>query len=171
MLELSISGIERIEKAIKDKEKALVDGVQAELKASALTIEKGAKRNAPVNFGRLRQSITSDTNGLSVSVDVEAHYAPYVEFGTGGRVNTQGFDDVANRFKGKGKGGAFKEMLEDLADWVKKKGIARGKDVKNVAYVIAVSILRKGIKPQPYLFPAYTAEKPKLLQRLKKLLG
>jgi hypothetical protein len=55
--------------------------------------------------------------------------------------------------------------------WVKRKGIGNGKNDKGVAYVIARSILQKGLRPQPFLIPAYEQEKPKLIQRLKKLLN
>ena len=35
-----------------------------------------------------------------------------------------------------------------------------------LAYAIAISILRNGIRPQPFLIPAYEMEKPKLFNRL-----
>ena len=60
-------------------------------------------------------------------------------------------------------------MVDALALWVKRKGIGGGKD-KSIAYAIAISILRKGLRPQPFLIPSYETEKPKLIQRLKKLL-
>jgi hypothetical protein len=40
-----------------------------------------------------------------------------------------------------------------------------------LAYVIARSILQKGLRPQPFLIPAYEQEKPKLIKRLKELLN
>jgi hypothetical protein len=57
-----------------------------------------------------------------------------------------------------------------LTLWVKRKGIGDGKNDRGLAYVIARSILQKGMRPQPFLIPSYETEKPKLIQRLKKLL-
>ena len=65
------------------------------------------------------------------------------------------------------KGGKFKDMVDALALWVKRKGIGRGKD-KSIAYAIAISILRKGLRPQPFLIPSYEAEKPKMINNIKK---
>ena len=82
-----------------------------ELGRSAMDIVRMAKKNAPVgkeNGGNLRQSIESERKGKTVEVIAGAHYAPYVEFGTGGMVD---LDDMlqlgippsyAAQFKGKG---------------------------------------------------------------------
>ena len=82
-----------------------------ELGRSAMDIVRMAKQNAPVgkeNGGNLRQSIESERKGKTVEVIARAHYAPYVEFGTGGMVD---LDDMlqlgippsyAAQFKGKG---------------------------------------------------------------------
>jgi len=79
-----------------------------ELGRSAMDIVRMAKQNAPVDKGTLKQSIRSERKGKTVEVIAGAHYAPYVEFGTGGMVN---LDDMlqlgippsyAAQFKGKG---------------------------------------------------------------------
>ena len=54
-------------------------------------------------------------------------------------------------------------MVEALTLWVKRKGIGGGND-KSIAYAIAVSILRKGMRPQPFLIPAFEMEKPKMIE-------
>lgn len=85
----------------------------------------------------------------------------------------------AAEFKGKG-GGDYFEFLNAILDWVIRKGIASrfsvktqkkieinlekpstgkvGKDdydrLHDTAYAIALSILRKGIAPHPFLYPA-----------------
>jgi HK97 gp10 family phage protein len=60
-----------------------------------------AKRDAPVNFGRLRQSITSRMTGeLSAEITDPIEYAPYVEWGTGTRVSVpSGLQAYALTFK------------------------------------------------------------------------
>lgn len=79
-----------------------------ELGRSAMDIVRMAKQNAPVDKGTLKQSIKSERKGKTVEVIAGAHYAPYVEFGTGGMVD---LDDMlqlgippsyAAQFKGKG---------------------------------------------------------------------
>ena len=148
-------------------------GVKDEISASALNIQSGAKRLAPVNFGQLRNSIylkeQKVEKGYVFTVGSNASYAPYVEFGTGGKVSIpRGFEELANGFKGK-KGGTFKDMVQALTLWVRRKGIGGGKD-KSIAYAIAISILRKGMQPQPFLIPAFETEKPNLIQNILNVL-
>ena len=79
-----------------------------ELGKTALDISRIAKQSAPVDSGTLKQSIKAERKGKTVEVIAGAHYAPYVEFGTGGSVD---LDDMlklgipssyAAQFKGKG---------------------------------------------------------------------
>jgi len=79
-----------------------------ELGKTALDISRMAKQTAPVDSGSLKQSIKAERKGKTVEVIAGAHYAPYVEFGTGGSVD---LDDMlqlgipasyAAQFKGKG---------------------------------------------------------------------
>ncbi len=79
-----------------------------ELGRSAMDIVRMAKQNVRVDKSNLKQSIRSERKGKTVEVIAGAHYAPYVEFGTGGMVN---LDDMlqlgippsyAAQFKGKG---------------------------------------------------------------------
>jgi hypothetical protein len=62
-------------------------------------------------------------------------------------------------------------MVEALTLWVKAKGIGNGKNQKGLAYIIALSILRKGLRPQPFLIPAYEQEIPKLKTNIKRILN
>lgn len=161
-----------------------------ETNASALKIQSEAKKNAPANFGKLRGSIHLKENG---GIDKKVYivgsdllYAPYVEFGTGGKVNTQGYDEFANTFRGK-TGGTFQEMLKALVLWVKRKGLVGTYSIKTqrrtgskkvqksqndaAAYAIALSILKKGLRPQPYLIPAYETEISLLKDRIKNIIN
>ena len=154
-------------------DKKVQEGVKDEVNASALNIQSGAKRLAPVNFGQLRNSIylkeQSVEKGYVFTIGSNASYAPYVEFGTGGKVSIPaGFEELAGSFKGR-KGGKFKDMVDALTLWVKAKGIGGGKD-KSIAYAIAISILRKGMRPQPFLIPAFEAEKPKMIKNILNVL-
>jgi HK97 gp10 family phage protein len=135
---------------------------------TAESIVADAKKKAPVNFGQLRLSI-GKTNATIQSnrslIFSNAPYSAYVEFGTGAKVKIPaGFEKLASEFKGK-KGGNFDNFLDSIRDWCKKKGID-----EKLAYIIAVSILKKGLKPQPYFIPAYLLGVNSYAKKLTKSL-
>lgn len=82
--------------------------VSNELGKTGLEIVRLAKREVPAPTGTLRNSISTQRNGKSVNVVAAAHYAPYVEFGTGGSVDLTDMiqlgipESYAAQFKGKG---------------------------------------------------------------------
>jgi len=79
-----------------------------ELGRTGFDIVKLAKRSSPVDKGALKQSIGLQKSGKSITVFANAHYAPYVEFGTGGMVDLNDMtklgipESYAQQFKGKG---------------------------------------------------------------------
>lgn len=173
--------------------KELPDRVSDVLNASALEIERNAKRSAPADRGFLRQSISADTSKQLVKhITANAPYAAYMEFGTGKYaaqyVGTlpPDYQTFAMQFKGKG-GGGFKDFIRLLAEWVKRKGLAGTYSVKtkrrtgnkaarkaedlSVAYAIAISILRKGVQPHPFMIPALIQQAPKLNRDMATLLN
>jgi HK97 gp10 family phage protein len=168
---VNLNGLKDIQDALKGIDGKLKQDVGDQINASALKILTDAKRLAPVNFGQLRNQIALDPiDNLTYAVEAKASYSAYVEFGTGPQVSVPAdFTAYAAQFKGQ-KGGKFKDFVDALTLWVKRKGIGDGNNDRGLAYVIARSILRKGMRPQPFLIPSYETEKPKLIQRLKKLL-
>jgi HK97 gp10 family phage protein len=169
---VNLSGIKQLQEKLNNLSTILKEDVSNEINASALKIENQAKKLAPINLGQLRNliALTKDSD-LTYTVAANASYSAYVEFGTGPQVNVPSdFKSYAEQFKGK-SGGKFRDMVEALTLWVKRKGIGNGKNDKGLAYVIALSILKKGMRPQPFLIPAYEMEKPKLIQRLNELLN
>ena len=164
----ALSKFDKMSKEVKKE-------IKEEVAASALNIQSNAKRLAPVNLGKLRQSIYTEekskgANEFMYIIGAAAKYAPYIEFGTGGKVSIpSGFSDEANRFKGK-TGGRFSDLVKALTEWVSKKGIASGNKSKSVAYAIALSIIRRGIRPQPFLIPAFQSEMPKLISKIKDVI-
>ena len=172
---LDIKGLNETISKFDKFNKTVQTDIKDEVNASALAIQSNAKKLAPVNLGTLRngiylveQSVSKDKFMFSVGAD--ASYAPYIEFGTGGKVSIpNGYESYASQFKTK-TGGTFKDMIKALTMWVERKGIASGKKPKSVAYMIALSILRKGLRPHPFLIPAFEQEKPKLKLRIEKIL-
>ncbi|GAB3550184.1 HK97 gp10 family phage protein [Spirosoma fluminis] len=68
-------------------------------------VESGGKQDAPVDLGKLRQSISYEPidNGMGARVSVNEPYAAFIEFGTGaGVIIPPGWDEVAAKFKGSG---------------------------------------------------------------------
>ena len=154
--------------------------VQTEIKdevgASALKIYSDAKKNAPVNLGTLRntifiESVSPAANKFMFTIGARAKYAPYIEFGTGGKVRIPaGYETYASQFKTK-TGGTFKEMVLALMEWGLKKGyIESGKGAKQHAYFMALKMLKNGLRPRAFLIPAFEQERPKLKLRIEKTI-
>ena len=115
-----------------------------------------AKTLAPADEGRLRNSISAKYGNLEVSLVAAANYAAYVEFGTRKYAAQYlaglpaDWKSYAATFKG---GGGEGNALRDIMDWAKRKGIAKN---DSEAYPIAISVLRNGVKPHPFMYPAVT---------------
>lgn len=186
-----VSGFDSLLTKMNKMSKDIQENVLYEVNASALNVQSNAKKYAPVNLGQLRNSIQLKeelTNGkLVFTIGSKLSYAPYIEFGTGGKVAIpNGYSEFANQFRGK-TGGTFAQLLKALIEWVKRKGIVGTYSVKtgrrtgtktlqqkqneSAAYAIAISILRKGLRPQPFLIPAYEQEIRKLKDNLKRILN
>jgi HK97 gp10 family phage protein len=186
-----VSGVDVLMDKINKMSERIQNDVLDEFNSSALNIQTNAKKYAPVNIGTLRNSIQLKedlTKGkLVYTIGSKLPYAPYIEFGTGGKVTIPaGYEQFASQFKG-GKGGTFAQLLKALMEWVKRKGIVGTYSVKtgrrtgnksiqqkqneSAAYAIALSILRKGLRPQPFLIPAYEQEILKLKYNIKKILN
>jgi len=138
---------------------------EREIERSARNIERDAKRKAPTGANnRLKTSIDVRGSQLSREVFTDVKYAPYMEFGTKSKVEIPpGLEGYAMQFKG--GGGSFEDFEASIKRWAQLKGIP-----EEAVYPIMKSILHKGVKAQPFLFPAFFAEQPQLLKRLKKVL-
>lgn len=62
--------------------KAEKEAVQRALEKIGLTAEAHAKKECPVDTGRLRNSINHTTDEDSAYIGTNVEYAPYVEYGT-----------------------------------------------------------------------------------------
>lgn len=153
-----------------------------------LRVELEAKQRAPVDEGHLKGSIFQQPGRLSSTVGCSVDYAAYLEFGTRKFAASyvaslpQDWQTLAASKRG-GGGGSFEEFVQRLTLWVIRKGIAatptksgaasKSKSAinaqHNAAYAIARSILRNGIKAQPYLYPAFNLAKEDLIKQLKEI--
>ena len=99
-----LDGLKDLQDKLDKLSKQSKEEVANEINASALTIQRNAKRNVVVDNGFLRNSIALlPLSEMTYSVEARAKYAPYVEFGTGGLVDIPvGYEQYAAIFRGKG---------------------------------------------------------------------
>lgn len=191
-MRIELKNFDELKNKLNAITKRTSDKVDLELKRFGQLTVNDAKRLAPVDEGFLRNSITYVPGPLNVEVVVAADYAAYVEFGTKGfaarYVSTLPADwqTFAAKFRGPG-GGSFDEFVMRLTRWVIKKKIGATYNVKTRkrdkvgkqsakttaeadAYGIALYIMRHGIKPHPFLYPAVEKNRIELIKRLKQVL-
>lgn len=85
----------------KDMDAKMTAFLKAEIEATVEDIAEDARVRVPVDMGLLKGSIESQSNELKGTVGASKHYAPYVEFGTGGKVDVPaGLEKFAMDFIG-----------------------------------------------------------------------
>lgn len=85
-ISIKLKNADKIMRAMREAPSNASKGIQTAVAKTVLTVERDAKKLAPVNKGtgggNLRQSIRSSSNGMSGSVEVGASYAVPVHEGT-----------------------------------------------------------------------------------------
>lgn len=81
---VEVLGLNKALGDIRNYQLSKVVGVRKIVQESGINIQRNAKRNCPVDTGRLRSSIRTRTmnNGLSAEVGTDVRYGPFVESGT-----------------------------------------------------------------------------------------
>lgn len=135
-----VEGLDNFLKDLKTAAQQAPDRASKAVKSATFRLQGKAKKSAPVDTGKLRQSINVEPfedNGLTGKVSAGgaiAPYAPYIEFGTGGKVSVpNGWEEIARQFKG-----------------------TTGRKIS--------------MKPQPYLIPNYIIESKTLIDELSKIV-
>ncbi len=103
-LNANVVGVKSLEKKFK---KFGLEGQQMFediTKIQALEIQADAKRQAPVDLGKLRQGIvTEEVNKTTYIIAALEKYSAFMEFGTGMLTSIpKGWEEIAHLFKGKG---------------------------------------------------------------------
>lgn len=158
-----MKGDKALLKALDEMTEKVSKQVGGEIEEAANRIEAGAKNKAPTDMGDLRQSINAqfDPKTLQASVGTNLFYAPFVEFGTGSRVQIPaGLESYASQFKNSSQG----DFTANITAWLERKGIP-----EEAWGAIMASIARNGTYPHPFLFNTANAEIPKLLTNLQKI--
>lgn len=145
-VEVDLKGIDEAIKRIGKFEHTKRQRVKDAVNEAALNVQKGAKKRAPVDTGRLRSSIAIQpyNEGLTMQIGTKLHYAPYVEWGTG-------------------KFAAHPKYGGRQTPWIypeSKKGRKTGE-----------MVLTHGSKPQPFLFPAWDEERPAFIKAMRRALS
>lgn len=174
MLKSSVIGINEFKARIDSAKKEIKDEIDAEIMASAMEFAALAKRDLnsqPGYRGVLKNSIQFEKEGeMAYRVFTELFYAPFIEFGTKSKYVPQpGFEEEAAQFRGL-KGSGTVSLIDAITEWVRIKGIATGKEIDRVAFVIARSIYRNGISPQPFFYKHVAPIREKMNKRIKDIL-
>ncbi len=164
----------KVDAKLSNAKKSIAPLMAKELNRFAINTVNDAKRLTPVDEGFLRNAISfnpASEGKLLTEVVVAANYAAYIEWGTkqfsAAYIATLPSDwqAYAATFKGK-SGGSYADFILRITDWVKRKGIATGKDINQAAYLIAKKILRDGIPAKPFLYPSVIKNFAELKKRL-----
>ena len=163
---MKIIGYPKVIAELRAKKKGIDKQIDDITQANAIEMAGDATKRAPEAFGKLKQSIDySRVVFLKWKTTVNKEYAGFMEFGTGTKVQVPAeFSDMAKSFQSVGKGN-FKQALENIKLWCKKKGID-----EKAAYPILLSILRVGVNPQPFFYPAWVTTKKRYIKDLENLL-
>lgn len=182
---MKVQGLDRMQKVFTKLPVTVRQELNAELKATSDEIRDAAKKEAPTDEARLKQSISAKKTGtLQFEVVAQSAYAGYLEFGTKTKVVVPlGLEGVASSLKGSVSGQG--NPLEAIQKWVQRKGIAGTfsvktrkqsrsrasmQNIKQVAFLIWRHIRKFGIKPQPYFYKQVEPAEKKLRDRVANVI-
>lgn len=183
---VKVTGFNGISKQIKSMAASLESKADRIIEVNIREMVRNAQRDAPKDFGRLKGTITAKRIGTAHwEMVCDAAYAQYLEFGTKGNYKPiPGIDPSRFKSTGQGKGAGF---FDQILNWVKRKGIAGRFSVKTrrrvgskdqkkaedekAAWAIYLSILKRGIKAQPFFFKQEVTQDPKIQADMKALLN
>lgn len=144
---IKLQGFREFETKIKNLPKELKQEVGGETWEAAKHWEQLSKQAAPKDQGRLVGSIKgTKTEELASEVTVNALHAPYLEWGTITKVKVPSeLQAYAATFRGGGAGGG--KAKEFIYAWMKRVGVPKERQ-----WFVFISIITKGIRPQPFFF-------------------
>ncbi len=153
---VKITGFKEFSKKAASLPKQLIKEVDAIVKDAAFLWEEMAKSAAPVDQGVLRASITTkDTGEMKAEIVSPAAHSAYIEWGTKTRVNDP---SELQAYAAQFKGGGGKDAKKFIYAWMERVGVP-----EKLRWITFISIITKGINPQPFFFP----QKPIVEKQLK----
>ena len=178
LIKAQLIGLEQFKKEIDSAKKEIKVEIDAELQAACMEYVAGAKKDLSSqagDTGTLIGAIQYQKDGdmlYSVFIPDSVYYAPYIEFGTRGQAKAEpGFEEVAEKFKGRKHGGTLK-LIDAIRAWVIRKGIeSEEKEINRAAFLIARSIYKNGISPRPFFFKQVAPVRQNLINRVTNILN
>lgn len=199
MSRIKIKGLKEVQAKLNATSKNLEKKVDAVIGKNVQEMARNAKRDAPKDYGTLAKEISaSRVESMRWTLVSQAFYSAYLEFGTKGNYRPiPGVD--ASEFKG--KGGSGKGFFDQILAWVKRKGLAgtystgikkrkgggfemggskgrrtgkkedRQREDEQVAWMIFMSIKKKGIKAQPYFHKQADIQEPTLNKDIEQVIN
>jgi len=175
LIKVNVIGLDSLKDRIAKASKETAVLVDAELEAAAMDFVGQAKKDLASqggDRGTLLRSISyKQEKDLSYTVSANTFYAPFIEFGTKSKYSPYpGTEEFASQYKGI-KGSGTLSLINAIRGWVKRKGIAKGKEIDRAAFLIARSIYKNGISPKPFFFKQVAPVRTKLINRVTALLN
>lgn len=100
-IQMKVEGNKAVVKAIEKATKDAMQYTEEEIHDTTQEISSKAVSRAPVDLGILKNSNYVKLEPMSGETGFTVKYAPYVEFGTGGKADIpEGLEDYASQFKG-----------------------------------------------------------------------
>ena len=162
-IKVDITGFDALRKRLAQVTGEVAKEVKKVNEATAQNIRADAidniTQNESVDTGILRGSIYANSLNEGLVYEVGSNtgtgekggYGAYVEFGR--------------------RPGGKMPPIKDLAEWVRRKGIEKDETkARQRAFLIARSIAVNGIKPRPFLYPAFEANIRIWFNRMKTVL-
>lgn len=164
---ISIHNIATVISDIESYGDAIKEEVDYEMEASCITIVGQAKIAAANDQGVLVRGISYVKRRMfSYDIVSAANYSAFIEFGTKKQVSIPtGFESLAAQFRGIKIDTGGLSFEEAIKQWAVRHGI----DPVDAHYIM-ILIAYRGIKPHPFLLPAYIKETIQLEKRLRKIL-
>jgi hypothetical protein len=186
IFDIKIEGLSKVVASIDSGSKDFRKKAAEIIRNNVGEMVKNAKRDAPHDMGKLRNSITVQKNGeFEYEMVCQSSIAPFMEFGTKGRYQPiPGVD--ASEFKSN-KGESGKGFYDSILEWVKRKQIGVTYSVKTrrkegtavdrqiqfeqIAFAIYLSIVRHGVRPQPFFYQQGPKQEPKINADFQQLVN
>jgi hypothetical protein len=183
-----IQGIDQLQRKLATVPVKLQKEVGGEIEDSARKINSKQLRLVPIDEGGIKQATGyRKTKPLEFELFSGKQYTPFMEFGTKSRKQIPAeLQDYAKQFNFKGPKIGFDAFFQIILAWVHRKGIAgrfstktrkrvgaKSKQLEedfDVAWPIALSILKKGVHPHPFFFQPFFEERKALVDRVSKII-
>jgi len=133
MVEINIQGVEKLGESFSDSKSIIERHLQGGIRRSAFNFERLMKREAPVDTGGLRQSVTHELKQLTAEIAPNKRYAVFVEMGT----KPHGMPVGSN---------------PQFQQWARRKGLN--------PYAVAKSISQKGTKANQFISRSFNKGLP-----------